>query len=515
MPEPQANSDAIQRLIIVGGGTSGWMTAATLCVAVPKSVEILLIESDEIATVGVGEATIPPIRQFNTHLGLDEAGFIRQTEATFKLGIEFVNWGHVGNSYFHGFGDFGADHQALSAYTLWRKLRALGDETPLEAYSLSSRLARANRFFPPNPDPRSPMHGYSYAFHFDASLYAQYLRRFCEARGVKRLNARVTDVRLRAEDGFIDSLMLDNGHSETADFFIDCSGFRGLLIEGALKTGYTDWTHWLPMNRAWAVPCEKADPLTPYTRATAHEAGWQWRIPLQHRTGNGHVYSNAFISDDQAADTLMNNLDGKALKDPMPIRFTAGHRNRFWNKNCVAIGLASGFIEPLESTSINFIQTVAARILDFFPSKTPDPALVDEFNRLTLQEYTRVRDFIILHYRLNSRTDGEMWKYTANMALPDEVQHKIDVFKRRGQVVMFEGDAFASPSWTSIFNGQGVISADYDPMVDRLSEDEIRTLMAQRLQAITRLVQQLPLHQAFIARHCASANFMMVEAAGS
>ncbi|WAC49851.1 tryptophan 7-halogenase [Asticcacaulis sp. SL142] len=498
----------INKLIIAGGGTAGWMTAAALSVALPKSVEILLIESEDIGTVGVGEATIPTIRKFNEHLGLNEGEFIRSTEATFKLGIEFLGWGRKDSRYFHGFGDYGADHQAISAYSLWRRLRAEGDDTPLEAWSLPAALAYANRFFPPNPDPRSPMHDYTYAYHFDAGLFAKFLRSHAEARGVKRLNAKITEVVLRPEDGFIDGLRLDNGAVEYADFFMDCSGFRGLLIEGALKAGFTDWSHYLPVDRAWAVPCQTRGELTPYTRSTAHEAGWQWRIPLQHRTGNGHVFASNFIDQDKALDTLMANLDGMPLKDPMLIRFKTGHRTKIWDKNCLSLGLASGFLEPLESTSINLVQTGITRFLDLYPGRDCDPGLIHEYNRQMTLGYERVRDFIILHYRLNERQDGELWKYCAHMPIPDELQQKIDIFSRRGHVVMFEEDHFARPSWQAVFNGQGVISQTYDGLTDRLPLDELRQLMRGRRDAIARVVPQVPLHSTFIAQHCPSQNFM-------
>lgn len=503
LPKEGSMFEPLRKIIIVGGGTAGWMTAAALSVAVPKSCEILLIESEEIGIIGVGEATVPAIRFFNDHIGLDEAEFVRATEATFKLGIEFRGWGHEGNRYFHGFGDFGADHEAINAYHLWRRAREMGDDAPLSAYSLPTQLAAANKFFPPNPDPRSPMHNYNYAFHFDASLYARFLRSHAEARGVKRLNARIASAELRPEDGFIDAVLLEDGRRESADFFIDCSGFRGLLIEGALKTGYTDWSHWLPVDRAWAVPCERAEPLAPYTVSTAREAGWQWRIPLQHRTGNGHVYSSGFSDDQTAQDTLMRNLDGPALKDPMLVRFVTGHRNKFWNKNCICVGLASGFIEPLESTSINFIQNLVVRFLEFYPSRNHSPAIESEFNRLVLMEYERVRDFIIMHYCLNSR-DGELWRYCAQMPLPASLETRIALFRHCGRVITYERDSFQTPSWIAIFNGHGVVSETYDHLADRLSADDLRAVLKRRRDEIGSVVAQLPRHSDFIGQHCAS-----------
>ena len=497
----------IESIVIVGGGTAGYMCAAALSHGLPKTVRITLIESTAIGTVGVGEGTLPSLRNFNAHVGVDELEFIQRCEASFKLGVDFVDWGHAGNRYFHAFGDYGSDIEGLQAYALWRKLRALGDTTPLAAYNLPAQMALAGRFIPPNPDPRSPLHDYSYAFHLDASLYAALLREKVLKRGVVHIDARIAGVRVEPESGFIAGVTLEDGRDIDADFFIDCSGFRGLLIEEALKTGYTDWSHWLPVDAAWAVPTASTGDLVPYTRSTAREAGWQWRIPLQHRTGNGHVFSHGFTTPDAAHETLVGHLEGAMLKDPMLIRFQTGHRNRFWHKNCVAIGLASGFIEPLESTSINFIQTQIARLLDLFPVQGTNAALEDEFNRLTLREYVRVRDFIILHYRLNKRPEP-LWRYTANMPLPDELAHKIAVFQARGRVVLHEGDAFSAASWTAIFAGQGVVSHTYDPLADRWTESDLRSLMRQRRDGIARLVPQLPTLDAFIAANCPSPAYL-------
>ena len=469
--------EPIRRIIIAGGGTAGWMSAAALVTGVPRDTEILLIESEDIGTIGVGEATIPTMRVFNQHIGIDEAEFIRATEATFKLGIEFLDWGHIGNRYFHGFGDFGAMHEGLKPHQIWRKLKTTGDAASLEDYSLATQLAYAGKFFPPNPDPRSPMHDYSYAFHFDASLYARFLRSHCEARGVKRRNARITGVNLNAENGFIESLALDDGSVEAADFFVDCTGFRALLIGGALGHGYTDWSHWLPVDSAWAVPSASSGDLTPFTRSTAHAAGWQWRIPLQHRTGNGHVYASALMNDDAARDLLLSGLDGEALKDPMLIRFRTGHRNRFWDKNCICVGLSSGFLEPLESTSINFIQLGIIRLLELFPSRACEAPLVDEYNYRTLESYERVRDFIILHYHLNQRRDAELWRHAAAMSVPDDLAYKMRLYALRGEVVTRQHDHFSEPSWISIYNGQGLVADSYDPLADRVPVEALRALM--------------------------------------
>ena len=495
---------AIRHIVIAGGGTAGYMCAAHLSVALPKDVRLTLVESEAIGTIGVGEATIPTIRNFNAHLGIDEMDFIRRCEATFKLGIDFLDWGHKGNRYFHGFGDFGADVEAIPTYHYWRRLRELGDPTPLSAYSLPERLALAGKFFPPNPDPRSAMHAYSYAFQFDASLYAAFLRDFALQRRLTRINARIDQVVQDNETGDITALKLDTGQTLEADFFIDCTGFRGLLIEGALKAGFTDWSHWLPVDRAWAIPTEKpAGGITPFTRATAREAGWQWRIPLQHRTGNGLVFSTRYTDEDTARQVLLDNLDAPPLRDPMLIRFRTGHRNRFWSHNCICLGLAGGFIEPLESTSISFIQNGIARLLDLYPRRGANPELAAEYNRLTQQEYERTRDFIILHYHVNDRPEP-LWRDCAAMDIPDTLRAKIDLFRTRGHISQREGDGFSPPSWTSIYDGLGVVSKTYDPLVTRHSDADIRTMMQRRLDAITRVTGQLPAHDAFIAEHCAA-----------
>ncbi|MGN6366198.1 tryptophan halogenase family protein [Asticcacaulis taihuensis] len=502
-------AEPTRKIIIAGGGTAGWMTAAALRTSLAPAVEILLIESEDIGTIGVGEATIPTIRLFNEHVGIDEASFIRATEATFKLGIEFQGWGYEGNRYFHPFGDYGGTHEGLAAHQIWRRLNLSGDPSPLESYSVGTQMAYAGKFFPPNPDPRSPMHDYSYAFHFDAGLYARFQRQHCEQRGVPRLNAKIANVNLRGEDGYIESLTLDDGRVETADLFIDCTGFRALLLGEALGVPFVDWSHYLPVDRAWAVPTAKpaASGITPYTRSTAHEAGWQWRIPLQHRTGNGHVFSSSHTSEQAALDTLMQNLDAPPLKDPMLIRFKTGHRKAYWEKNCVAVGLATGFLEPLESTSINFIQNAAIRLLELFPARDIDPYMRDEYNLRNQASYDYVRDFIIAHYCLNSR-EGGLWRHCANMPIPDDLEWKLELYKRRGEVLIRKFDHFHEPSWISIYHGHGLRAAAYDPLADRIPLETLSALMQKRREGVQRVVAQVPSHAEFIARHCASQSFM-------
>ncbi len=495
----------IRKIVIVGGGTAGWMAAAALShIFVPGFIEIQVVESEAIGTVGVGEATIPGIRLFNERLGIDEVDFVRQTQATFKLGIAFQDWGAIGNRFFHGFGDFGADIALVNAHQVWRKLNAEGDPTALEAYSLPTVAANLNRFIPPNPDPRSPFHDYAYAYHFDASLYAAYLRAYAEARGVRRVEGRIIEVPLRPADGFIAAVVLEGGLRIEGDLFIDCSGFRGLLIEQALEAGYEDWSAWLPCDRALAVPCASAGPLTPYTRSTAREAGWQWRIPLQHRTGNGYVYSSGFIGEDTAAEALLANLDGAALAEPRALRFVTGRRRKIWKKNCVALGLASGFLEPLESTSISLIQSGITRLLENFPDRDFDPLLEAEFNRQSALEYERIRDFIILHYRINHREDGELWRYCRTMSIPDSLREKMEMFAHRGRVVVREGDGFAPPSWVSIFNGLGVRAQRHDPLADRLDPAQLRVVMERRRALIQKTAESMPTQEAFIAEHCSA-----------
>ena len=496
------SDNRIRHVLIVGGGTAGWMAAATLARLLPKGeVGVRLIESEEIGTIGVGEATVPLMQIFNGMLGLDERDFVRATQGSFKLGIEFVDWGTIGNRHFHCFGDFGEFIDGIAPHHYWMKLRELGDPTPLEDYCFPTVLAKKNRFAPPSMRGNEPEH-YKYAYQFDASLYARYLRGYAERLGVERIEGRIVDAAQQPETGFLEAVTTDDGRRLEADLFIDCSGFQGLLIERSLKAGYEDWSKWLPCDRAVAQPSEHGGPLTPYTRSTAREAGWQWRIPLQHRVGNGYVYSSGFISDHEAAATLLANLEGKALAEPRLLKFTGGHRRKFWHKNVVALGLASGFLEPLESTSIMLIQTGIARLIEMFPDKDFAPILEQEYNRMCIREYEKVRDFIIAHYCLTQRTDSELWRYVAAMDLPDTLQSKMEIFFARG-ILPLEGDeSFHEPSWISIFFGQERLPTRYDPMVDRVDTERLKAGMRHRRETIERLSNGLPLHSEFIARTC-------------
>lgn len=498
------DDNRISKVVIVGGGTAGWMAAATLSKLFDGRLDIRLIESDEIGIVGVGEATIPQIRNFNATLGLDENEFLRQTQGTFKLGIEFVDWARLGHRYIHAFGPVGGrDLGLVQFYHYWLKLRLAGEVGPdLGEYTFNCIAARKHRFLRGTSMENSPLSRVYYAFHFDAGLYARYLRGLSEARGVVRTEGRIVDTVLRPEDGHIEAVVLASGERVAGELFIDCSGFRGLLIEQALKTGYEDWSNWLPVNRALAVPCASSDDFTPYTRSTARSAGWQWRIPLQHRTGNGHVYCSDFISDDEAAATLMANLDGKALAEPRPLRFVTGRRRKFWNRNCVAMGLASGFMEPLESTSIHFIQSSIARLVQYFPDRRFDPALVDEYNRLVHFEFERARDFIVLHYKATARDDTPFWRRCREMQVPDTLAQKMEIFRAGGRIHREHEELFTEESWTQVLIGQDVMPAAYHPMVDVLPPEQIRQMVAGVRGVLHRAADAMPSHKDYIARNC-------------
>jgi tryptophan halogenase len=496
----------IQDIVIVGGGTAGWMTAAACAKTLGRHFSIRLIESDEIGTVGVGEATIPMIQRFNAALELDENEFMRETQATFKLGIEFVNWGALGESYMHGFGRIGQDYGVLGFDKYWQKLARSGRAAPLGEYTISVAAAYAGKFMRPRPDlPKSPLAEITYAFQFDASLYARYLRTFAEKRGVLRTEGRILDVSLRAQDGFVESVLLESGERVGGDLFVDCSGFRGLLIENALHTGYDDWSEWLPCDRALAVPSVRDAAPAPYTRATALSSGWQWRIPLQHRTGNGHVYCSRFISDDEASAMLLKNLQGEALAEPRPLRFTTGMRKKVWSRNVVAIGLSGGFMEPLESTSIHLIQAAIARLLEFFPDAAFDPRDIGEFNRLLRLEYEGIRDFLILHYKQTARDDTPFWRHCAAIEIPASLSRKIELYRSHGRIVREGTELFTEPSWLQVMNGQGLKPGAHHPLVDLLSDRELTEYLDDVRQVIRKCVDVMPAQQQYISQHCRAA----------
>ena len=494
---------SLRSIVIVGGGSAGWMAAAALSRALTQGCSITLIESDEIGTVGVGEATIPPIQTFNQMLGLDENEFLKRTQGSFKLGIEFVDWARLGHRYFHPFGPHGHQFDLSPQHQHWLRGRQRPGAAGLDEHSMAWAAASRGRFDKPSRDPRTVQSTFDYAYHFDAGLYARYLREVSEARGVRRIEGKIAHVGLRATDGFVDSVRLADGRGFVGDLFIDCSGFRGLLIEDALHTGYEDWTHWLPCDRALAVPCASVAALTPYTRSTARTAGWQWRIPLQHRTGNGYVYASQHISDDEAAATLLAGLDGRALADPRPLRFTTGRRKLFWNKNVIALGLASGFMEPLESTSLHLVQSGISRLLALFPDRDFDPLVTAEFNRIAINEFERIRDFIILHYKLTTRTDSALWRYCAAMSVPDTLQYKIDHFKRHGRLVTEGMELFGPASWLAVQVGQLNWPERHDPIIDLRNVDG-DAILARMRQAMAQAAQSMPTHEAYIQRHCAA-----------
>jgi tryptophan halogenase len=494
------DSRKIRRIVILGGGSAGWMTAAALSRSIDRDCSITLVESDEIGIIGVGEATIPPIKLFNDMLGLNENDFLRRTKGTFKLGIQFVNWGKVGHRYFHPFGSYGRPFDLVQIQHHWQLAHAAGKAGSLDEYCMAWAAAKQGRFDQPSQDPRSVLSTFLYAYHFDASLYARFLRDFAEGRGVIRIEGKVQSVDQHPVSGFVERLRLTGGRTVEGELFIDCSGLRAVLIEQTLQTGFEDWSHWLPCNRAVAVPCENAD-LTPYTRSTAHAAGWQWRIPLQHRTGNGHVYSSNFMSDDEATDILMRNLDGKALADPRPIRFTAGCRKLHWNKNVIAIGLAGGFLEPLESTSIHLIQAGISKLLAYFPDRDFDPLVMKEFNRVAIAEFERIRDFIILHYHLTARDDSEMWRYCAGMSIPDSLEYKIDHFHHYGRILPGDLDIFGPTSWLAVHIGQMNWPVRNDPLLGYRNFSGTAYLEQLR-RSLESAAQGMPTHPAYIERHC-------------
>ncbi|MBL8514015.1 MAG: tryptophan 7-halogenase [Betaproteobacteria bacterium] len=496
----------VRTIVIVGGGTAGWMTASALAKVLEGKCEVRLLESDEIGIIGVGEATIPHIGEFNRALEIDENAFMRATQATFKLGIEFVNWGAVGDRYIHGFGFVGQATQALPFHHFWLRMRQAGRAGPLEAYSINTAAPLQAKFMRARKDMQgSPVADISHAFHFDAGLYARYLRAYAEQRGVRRTEGKIVHVSQREPDGHIDAVVMESGERIAGDFFIDCSGLRGLLIEQTLKAGFEDWSHWLPMNRALAIPCESAGPLLPMTRSTAHSAGWQWRIPLQHRTGNGHIYCSNFMEQDEATRILLENLDGKPLADPRPLKFTTGRRKRFWVGNCVAVGLSSGFLEPLESTSIHLIHTAVSRIISFFPHGGFDAADIDEYNAMTQWEYERIRDFLILHYKATERDDSEFWNYCRTMPIPDTLQRKIDLFRSNGRVFRDLQELFAEPSWLQVMIGQRIIPQGHHPFADLRSEDEVDAYVSNVANVIAKCVNVMPTQAAYIAEHCAAS----------
>lgn len=507
LPRPPKQT-AIRKVLIVGGGSSGWMAAAALATALSRDVAIELVESDAIGIVGVGEATIPPMQKFQNFLRLDEREFVAATQGTFKLGIEFHNWGRVGDEYLHQFGAVGREMDTLvKLHHWWLAGRLAGgpDYPQWQHLHVAWHMAKANRFAPAGQQKRQLANRYTHAYHFDAHLYARHLRKLAESRGVTRTEGRITSVERDGESGNVSGVKLESGESLDADLFIDCSGFRSLLLGDALGEPWVDWSHWIPSDRAWAVPTARAEGgLRPYTQGIAHPVGWQWRIPLQHRTGNGHVFASAFSSDEEAADRLLAKLDAEALAEPRLIKFQTGRRERAWVGNVVALGLSSGFLEPLESTSIHFVQSAIERLIEYFPTDAMAPALRDQFNARTQLEWEQVRDFIIAHYHLTEREDSEFWRYTKHMAIPDSLAETLAVWRAHGHLAIDGGHLFQLGSWASMLIGQRFLPEGLHALADRappeLAAQEMRKIAAECRQAgLAR-----PDHAEFIAANCAA-----------
>lgn len=488
----------IQKVVIAGGGTAGWMAAASLAKLLGKTLDITLIESDEIPTVGVGEATIPTLLTLHELLGINESEFLAEVNGTFKLGIGFESWRNLNEDYIHSFGFTGKDCWAAGFQHFWLKGKQMGIAKDFGDYCSELVAAKQDKFA------ITPNHGLNYAYHIDAGLYAKYLRKLAEKYGAKRVEGKIVEVGQNNETGFIEDLTLASGKTVAGDLFIDCSGFRGLLIEQTLHTGYDDWSHWLPMNSAVAMQTETTSDPIPYTRSIARDAGWQWRIPLQSRMGNGLVFCDRYMSDDEAIQSLVDNVEGERINEPRVLKFKTGMRRKHWNKNCIAMGLSSGFIEPLESTSIHLIQRSVIRLMQMFPYdgiREPD---VNEFNSQMEFEILNIRDFIVLHYHVTNRTDTPFWRFCRSMNIPDSLQHRIELFKQTGRVFQVPTELFGENSWTQVMLGQGLMPEQYHPIVNMMSDDELKAFLAGIDQTVTNLVGQLPSHLDFINHYCKS-----------
>ena len=495
--------EPIRSVVIAGGGTAGWMAAAALAKALrPDRLKITLIESEEIGIVGVGEATIPAIQLFNRMLEIDEDEFIRATQGSFKLGIEFADWWRAGQRYFHPFGRAGDDFGVTAFHQQWLRAHLFGYPAPISDFSLNTVAAYAGKFDRPRAGLSPIFSTFGYAYHFDASLYAKFLRRYAEKLGVERVEGKIADVQLRGEDGFIDALEMEDGRRIEGELFVDCTGFRALLIDRALGVGYDDWSSFLPCDRALAVPTERIEDPVPYTRSTARTAGWQWRIPLQHRTGNGYVFCSKYISDEDARAELLANLDAPPLADPRLLRFTTGRRKEFWHKNCVALGLASGFLEPLESTSIHLIQTGITKLVLLFPDRRFEPLTIAEYNRQAGEEFETIRDFLVLHYLANERAGLPLWDYCRAMQVPETLRTRIELFRRTGRHAQLGYDVFQLPSWLAVMLGQGIEPEGFDPMVESVAAKEVAQILSAMRSTIAQTAQSMPTHQQFIDQHC-------------
>ncbi len=488
----------IEQVVIVGGGTAGWLTAALLIKVLGKTINITLVESDAIGIIGVGEATIPPIVHFNNAIGIDEKTFIAETKATYKLGIEFEGWGDKNSKYMHAFGGIGKNFPFCDFYHFWVKSNKVGINSELGEFSLNYQAAKKNKFSKINAIKGTNISGIEYAYHFDAGLYAKLLRKHAEKQGVVRVEGIVKGVNQSSTTGNVTQLQLENGDLIDGDLFIDCTGLKALLIEDTLSTGFDDWSHWLPCDRAMAVPSQNVGDIAPYTRSVAHEAGWRWTIPLQHRTGNGIVYSSKHLTDEQAKNKLLNTIEGDALAEPKVIPFKTGRRRKQWNKNVIAIGLSSGFFEPLESTNIHLIQTAATRLLKLFPHNGIKKVEVEEFNRQAKIESEQIRDFIILHYKQTQRIDSSFWRSCQQMDIPESLARKITLFKETGKLFREQDELFTEIAWQQVMIGQGLIPNDYQSLVDSLSMEQLSELLENLKTLIARTVEQMPMHHEFL-----------------
>lgn len=501
---------AINKIVIVGGGSSGWMTAAMLSKLIGSNknnynLDIKLVESEQIGTIGVGEATIPAIKRFNSLLQINEADFLAATQGTFKLGIQFKDWGHIGESYIHGFGKIGRQWDWLSFYQYWLKLKMQGKAEHLDYYNINTQMALSNKFYPAQAKlTKSPLSEVATAYHFDANLYGQLLSNIAVKNGVKRVEGMICKVNQNTKNQHITSIKLTNGKVIEGDLFIDCSGMKGLLIEQCLQTGYEDWSHWLPCDSAVTVASMREENIPSFTRSKAHEAGWQWKIPLQSRTGNGHVYSSNYISNEKAEETLLTHLDSKNISDVKKINFKTGKRHKSWNKNCIAIGLSSGFLEPLESTSLYLVQTAILRLIKLFPDEHFHNANINQYNQETDFEIRNIRDFIIAHYKVTDRDDSEFWRYCKHMDIPDSLKNKLDIFSSYGRIKQNADELFREESWVQVLTGQGMNPVSYDPLVDLKTDSEIFTFVNNTKVVMEKCLEGLPSHNEFIAKYCQS-----------
>ncbi|MDL2355099.1 MAG: tryptophan 7-halogenase [Pseudomonadota bacterium] len=499
MQNRQQSLKPVRRVVIAGGGTAGWMAAAGISKVLGARLDIKLIESDEIGTVGVGEATIPTLMNFHSLLEINEQEFMAATQATFKLGIQFENWRDVGQDYIHSFGTTGIDHWTAGFQHFWHKGRERKLAGDYGDYCLELKAGLANRFA------HLPNNGMNYAYHLDASRYAKFLRKFAEGYGVERIEAKIAKVNVDGASGDITSLQLDSGTLVEGDLFIDCTGFRGMLIGQTMGQPYQDWSHWLFADSAVAVQTDSVRPAVPYTRSIAREAGWQWQIPLQHRVGNGIVFSSRYIDDDVAKSSLMANIDGAVLTEPRVIRFTPGQREQTWAGNCVALGLASGFLEPIESTSIHLIQRGIVRLMQMFPTDGIFQTDIDEYNHQTASEIEHIRDFIILHYHVTHRRDTPFWRDCASLAVPPSLRHRIDLFADSGRVFRVPNELFAENSWIQVMLGQGIHPRQHHQSAELMADDELRDFLANIQGTVDRTVKQLPSHQEYVMRYCGAA----------